>query len=30
MHCLQVIDNGALILAHLSAPGAVGHLVEVV
>ena len=29
MHCLQVIDNGTLILAHLSAPGAVGHPIEV-
>ena len=28
MHCPQVIDDGALILAHLSAPGAVGHPIE--
>ena len=28
MHCPQVIHNGALILAHLSAPGAVGHPIE--
>ena len=30
MHCLQVIDNGTLILAHLSAPGGVGHTIEAV
>ena len=29
MHHPQVIDNGALILAHLSALGAVGHPIEV-
>ena len=29
MHCPKVIDDGALILAHLSAPGAVGHPTEV-
>ena len=28
MHCLQVIDDGVLVLAPLSAPGAVGHPVE--
>ena len=30
MHHPQVIDNSALILAHLSAPGAVGDPIEVV
>ena len=30
MHCLQVIDDGALVLAHLSTQGAVGHPVEAV
>ena len=30
VHCLQVIDNGTLILAHLSAPRVVGHPVEAV
>ena len=29
MHCLQVIDDSTLVLAHLSAPGAVGHPIEV-
>ena len=30
MHHPQVIDDDTLILAHLSAPGAVGHPIEVV
>ena len=29
MHCSQVIDDGTLILAHLSAPGTMGHSIEV-
>ena len=29
MHCLQVINNGALILTLFPAPGAVGHATEV-
>ena len=29
MHCSHVVNDGALILAHLSPPGAVGHPIEV-
>ena len=28
MCCPQVVDNGALILTHLPAPGAVGHPIK--